>query len=69
MEQKSSMRDLAGRVRTLPDSGKTVVFDVVPKDFKILKQSAVQGNIAVWQTLPRHILATEKEKMTYDGKK
>jgi hypothetical protein len=27
-----------------------VVYDVVPRDFKVVKQSAIQGNIGVWQS-------------------
>ena len=27
-----------------------VIFDVVPQDFNIVKQSAIQGNTGVWQS-------------------
>ena len=27
-----------------------VIFDVVPRDFKVVKQSAIQGNTGEWQS-------------------
>jgi hypothetical protein len=27
-----------------------VIFDVVPQDFNVLKQSAIQGNTGVWES-------------------
>jgi hypothetical protein len=39
-----------------------VVFDVVPQDFKVVKQSAVHGNTVVWQRPPTHMLPIKKKK-------
>jgi hypothetical protein len=48
--QKSSIRkmssDFLEDVECVPQM---VVFDVVPQDFNVLKQSAIQGNTGVWQ--------------------
>jgi hypothetical protein len=40
----------------------------VPQDFKVVKQSAVQGNTVVWYRPRRHILAIKGKKMNYDRK-